>query len=79
MFATKRSSQIQASQQDELGGLPILNPKGRPRTQRITGALEGRARGGGARIQTSKHAGRKCGVCRQVGHNRANCPLLPPD
>lgn len=31
---------------------PVFERKGRPRTQRITGPLEGRARGGGARGRT---------------------------
>ena len=67
---------------------PTLNPKGRPRTQRLTGALEGRARGGGGRKRSSTSAGgseqatkrgrpNRCGACRQEGHNRSNCPLVP--
>ena len=36
---------------------PTLNPKGRPRTQRLTGALEGRTRGGGGRKRSSTSAG----------------------
>jgi len=70
--------QMQAAQDDQIRNPPILNPKGRPRTQRLTGALEGRPRGGGAGIQPASQAGRKCGVCREVGHTRANCPLVPP-
>jgi len=65
-----------------------LKPKGRPRTQRLTGALEGHARGGGGRKRSSTSAagseqvakrGRpnRCGVCRQEGHNQSNCSLLP--
>ncbi|KAF9476372.1 hypothetical protein BDN70DRAFT_882551 [Pholiota conissans] len=52
---------------DEIHDPPVLNPKGRPCTQRLTGHLEGRARGGGARIQLQRSsAGKKCGICRQA-------------
>lgn len=66
--------------------------KGRPRTQRLTGAIEGQALGGGGssakkrRIEdrenaepdgtTQKKACRRCGLCRKEGHNRARCPYL---
>ncbi|KDQ29799.1 hypothetical protein PLEOSDRAFT_1039490 [Pleurotus ostreatus PC15] len=69
-----------------------LNPKGRPRTQRITGAIEGRPRGGGASgsrripspsidvLEPRQPAMAKrvlrCGMCRCPGHNRLACPLL---
>ena len=63
-----RSMQMQATQDDQIHNPPILNPKGRPRTQRLTGALKGRPWGGGAGIQPTSQAGRKCGVCQEVGH-----------
>ncbi|KAJ3861145.1 hypothetical protein EV359DRAFT_47762, partial [Lentinula novae-zelandiae] len=46
-----------------------LNPKGRPRTARLTSSREERAKGGGHR---------KCGACRQRGHTRPHCPMLKP-
>lgn len=52
---------------------PIITPKGRPRDQRLTGALEGRPRGGGA---PKKPGSRNCGICRRPGHNRNTCPRL---
>lgn len=36
---------------------PLLNPKGRPHTARITGPLEGRARGGARNLPMSSQAG----------------------
>jgi hypothetical protein len=61
---------------------PTIKQKGRPRSQRLTGALEGRARGGGGSILRSRQAAtgsgaanRLCGVCRMSGHNRTTCPL----
>lgn len=78
MYSCQRSTQLQAAQDDQIRNPPILNSKGRPRTQRLTGALEGRLQGGGARIQLASQAGRRCGVCWEVGHTRANCPLVPP-
>ena len=55
---------------------PTIKQKGRPRSQRLTGALEGHARGGGGSILRSRQAGgvnRLCVVsrCRTNGHNRA--------
>ncbi|KAF8959346.1 hypothetical protein BDZ97DRAFT_1838584 [Flammula alnicola] len=59
----------------------VFNPKGRPRQQRITGALEGRPRGGGATSASASSrgtaAGRRCGACRELGHTRAKCPHIP--
>ncbi|KAF9522674.1 hypothetical protein CPB83DRAFT_776732, partial [Crepidotus variabilis] len=53
---------------------PIQNRKGRPRNKRLTGALEGPAQGGGARA-AARNGGRKCGLCREVGHTAPRCPL----
>jgi hypothetical protein len=71
---------------------PAIRHRGRPRTQRLTGATEGRALGGGGskkrRIADRENAepedvarkrarpGRRCGLCRQEGHYRGTCPLL---
>jgi len=44
---------------------PMLNPKGRPcHTRHLTGALEGRARGGGGRKRSSTSAGVLMGVSK---------------
>ncbi|TFK16815.1 hypothetical protein FA15DRAFT_606341 [Coprinopsis marcescibilis] len=53
-----------------------LNPKGRPRTAQITGALEGCPRGGGP-PPSDEQGGRRCEVCHQPGHNQSKCPLVP--
>ncbi|KAF8239478.1 hypothetical protein L208DRAFT_1236865 [Tricholoma matsutake] len=65
---------------------PVIRNKGRPRSARITGPLEGQPCGGGAKGTTNHdangaiHSGQEncrhqCGLCRQEGHNRSNCPL----
>ncbi|KAJ7690276.1 hypothetical protein B0H17DRAFT_936277 [Mycena rosella] len=70
---------------------PVVHHKGRPRTQRLTGALEGRPSGGGGtqtkkrRMEdsenielngiTHKKSCRRCGLCGKEGYNRATCPL----
>ncbi|KIJ99057.1 hypothetical protein K443DRAFT_102897, partial [Laccaria amethystina LaAM-08-1] len=61
---------------------PALNPKGRPRSQRMTGAAEGCPRGGGASIicipeLNPGSSRRKCGVCCQEDHTHSTCPLVP--
>ncbi|THU92320.1 hypothetical protein K435DRAFT_862577 [Dendrothele bispora CBS 962.96] len=56
---------------DILKDPPVPNPKGRPRTLRITGADEGRIQGGGG-----PKVPRKCGNCKQTGHCRDKCPYL---
>ena len=71
-----RSAQADEKHQEAIHDPPALNPKGRPRSQRMTGVMEGRPQGGGASIP--KALGRKCGVCRQEGHTRSTCPLRPP-
>ncbi|KAF9488055.1 hypothetical protein BDN71DRAFT_1457766 [Pleurotus eryngii] len=69
-----------------------LNPKGHPRTQRITGVIEGRPHGGGAsgsrripsppiddsepRQQAIAKRVLRCGMCCCPGHNRLACLLL---
>ncbi|KAF8815063.1 hypothetical protein BYT27DRAFT_7081003, partial [Phlegmacium glaucopus] len=76
-----RESRRRAAEEGRLHDPPVLNPKGRPREKQITGALEGPSRGGGAKSTlrgSGAVLGRKCGVCRQPGHTRANCPLVPP-
>jgi len=68
---------------------PTVNPKGRPRTMRLTAINEGRPRGGGANIAIRRHGQgaqvavtainpqRKCTICRDAGHNRSSCPFRP--
>ncbi|KDR72296.1 hypothetical protein GALMADRAFT_126504 [Galerina marginata CBS 339.88] len=74
-----RESRRQAAAEGRIYDPPVLNPKGRPRQSRITSALEGQPRGGGAQSASrGGGAGRKCGLCRQPGHTRTNCPLAPP-
>ena len=68
MYSHQRSTQLQAVQDDQICNPPILNSKGRPRTQHLTGTLKGKPQGGGARIQLASQAGRRCGVCQEVGH-----------
>jgi hypothetical protein len=55
---------------------PVHNPKGRPRTRRLTGPKKGRPRGGGARAGAGpvKKTSRLCSECHRSGHNRATCP-----
>ncbi|KAJ7163679.1 hypothetical protein C8R46DRAFT_902172, partial [Mycena filopes] len=59
---------------------PVMGRKGRPRTQRLTGPTEGRARGGGAGIQVhgstqdEPRRQNRCSRCHQPGHNRTKCP-----
>ncbi|KAF8225202.1 hypothetical protein L208DRAFT_1307299, partial [Tricholoma matsutake] len=59
---------------------PVIHRKGRPLMQRLTGALEGRPRGGGAGhhseiLAMGSQAGAarrqltRCGICREAGHN----------
>ncbi|KAJ6573617.1 hypothetical protein B0H10DRAFT_1838225, partial [Mycena sp. CBHHK59/15] len=65
---------------DRIFDPPVVNHKGRPQTQRLTGPTEGRPRGGGARIQgpdPSQNVARRqnrCSKCHLVGHNRTSCP-----
>ena len=70
---------------------PTIKNKGRPRSARITGPLEGKPRGGGAKATRGsaredhdengaipsgqENHRRRCGMCRQEGHYRSNCPL----
>ncbi|KAJ6466082.1 hypothetical protein DFH09DRAFT_905465, partial [Mycena vulgaris] len=70
---------------------PAIQHKGRPRTERLTGALEGRPVGGGARAgkrrldenpekendndPPRKKVRRQCALCHQEGHNRTTCAL----
>jgi hypothetical protein len=82
------SSLYSHDQQDGLKDPPVINRKGRPLTQRFTGALEGHPRGGGGKRPIShvsttnegeravKRQGIRCGVCREIGHNRTTCPIL---
>ncbi|KAF8801635.1 hypothetical protein BYT27DRAFT_7069354, partial [Phlegmacium glaucopus] len=46
-----RASRRRDTKNDDFHEPPILNPKGRPRERRITGATEGRPQGGGGRAQ----------------------------
>ncbi|KAF5383675.1 hypothetical protein D9615_003671 [Tricholomella constricta] len=58
-----RAARRRATEEDQIHDPPISNPKGRPRTQRMTGAIEGPARGGGGarRGLRGQSSGRKCG------------------
>ncbi|KAG6907157.1 hypothetical protein DXG01_010307 [Tephrocybe rancida] len=65
--------------------LPISR-KGRPRNQRITNALEGRQRGGGAgtrptgaRPFTTRRKPQTCSFCHAQGHNCSTCPAKEND
>jgi hypothetical protein len=71
-----RASRRRDSENDDIREPPILNPKGRPRERRITGATEGRPQGGGARAQPKAVQTRKCGLCGKTGHTRRSCPTL---
>ncbi|KAF8871472.1 hypothetical protein CPB84DRAFT_1692184 [Gymnopilus junonius] len=62
------------TQRERIYDPPSLNPKGRPRTQRLTGPTEGRARGGGAGSSNGQR--NRCGLCHQTGHNRTTCPTV---
>ncbi|KAH0578224.1 hypothetical protein H2248_004005 [Termitomyces sp. 'cryptogamus'] len=60
---------------------PILNPKGRPRSQRLTGVGEGQRQGGGGQyiaavMKRNRMYNRACRECREQGHDRRNCPRL---
>ncbi|KAJ7191220.1 hypothetical protein GGX14DRAFT_381389, partial [Mycena pura] len=58
---------------------PTIGRKGRPLTQRLTGATEGRSQGGGARIQgpnasqASQRRPARCSKCHQPGHKAPTC------
>lgn len=65
----------------------MISRKGRPQTQRLTGALEGQPRGGGgakwpiadvvgANERATKRQPTRCGICREFGHYRTTCPTL---
>ncbi|KAH0581141.1 hypothetical protein H2248_012268 [Termitomyces sp. 'cryptogamus'] len=60
---------------------PILNLKGRPSNQRLTGAGERRPQGDGGRYASAvtKRSGmsnQACGECREQWHDRRNSPKL---
>ncbi|EDR01261.1 uncharacterized protein LACBIDRAFT_295616 [Laccaria bicolor S238N-H82] len=76
-----RSSRRREAENDDVREPPILNPKGRPRERRITGATEGRPQGGGARAQPKAVQTRKCGVCGQSSTclSTPSGPLLVDD
>ena len=71
-----------------LKGPPVISRKGRQQTQRLTGALEGRPRGGGAKRTISdvlgasekgatKRQPTRCGICHEFGHYYSSiCPTL---
>ena len=71
-----RASRRRDTEDDDFREPPILNPKGRPRERRITGATEGRPQGGGARAKPKAPHTRKCGLCGKTGHTRRSCPTL---
>ncbi|KAJ7686046.1 hypothetical protein B0H14DRAFT_2654516 [Mycena olivaceomarginata] len=80
---------IDEAWQDQIMDPPVISHKGRPRTNHLTNAREGRQRRGGTRLSGRMQAQRtdpapstsrvgrayKCSLCRQEGHNRSNCPL----
>lgn len=49
LISIARDENALESRRERIHDPPIPTPKGRPRTARITGPLEGRRRGGGAR------------------------------
>ena len=59
-----------AEQYEVIHDPPTLNPRGRPRTQRLTNT-EGRARGDGGDVEQRRSAGdnrnRRCGLCPVEG------------
>ncbi|KIJ95566.1 hypothetical protein K443DRAFT_674122 [Laccaria amethystina LaAM-08-1] len=60
---------------DSIHDLPTHNPKGRPQTQQLTSANEGCGGGPkGSSEVAGLNAGRRCGVCHQMGHNHT-CPV----
>ncbi|KAJ6582653.1 hypothetical protein DFH09DRAFT_912274, partial [Mycena vulgaris] len=67
---------------DKIYDPPVVTHKGRPLSQWLTGATEGRPRGGGARIPAVDRSGagpgarrqNQCSICHQPGHNRSSCP-----
>ncbi|TFK31029.1 hypothetical protein BDQ12DRAFT_619691, partial [Crucibulum laeve] len=73
---------LEESQSEQLRDPTTQSFKGRPRSQRLTGVLEGRARGGGGsrtRGMRGLHKPRTeghCSVCRAIGHTRRTCPVL---
>lgn len=77
---TDRRAPEEEAMNDRIFDPPVVNHKGRPQTQRLTGPTEGRPRGGGARIQgpdPSQNVARRqnrCSKCHLVGHNRTSCP-----
>jgi hypothetical protein len=80
-----RKSRVMAEQRDNIKDPPALNPKGRPRTRRLTNiTTEGQAQGGGGDVVRRRLAAasagdsrnRRCGLCRAEGHNRTTCHLL---
>lgn len=75
-----RKDEQEETERERIKDPPIIAHKGRPRTARITGQLEGRPQGGGAGIRTQASQGNKrrkvsCGVCHEEGHNRSTCPF----
>lgn len=74
---TKRPRDADVAQQERerIHDPPVPNPKGRPRTARMTGPTEGRSRGGGAGNGSGRErATNRCSRCHQMGHNRTTCP-----
>ena len=71
-----RASHRCDTENDDLCEPSILNLKGRPCEQRITGATEGPAQGGGAGAQPKVAQMWKCGLCGKTGHTRRSCPAL---
>ncbi|KZT27536.1 hypothetical protein NEOLEDRAFT_1060415, partial [Neolentinus lepideus HHB14362 ss-1] len=68
---------------------PVINRKGRPQTARFTSRIEGPPRGGGPNTSKRSRPDddqdeldgpelpakkrRRCGLCKQHGHNRTTC------
>ncbi|EPQ55886.1 hypothetical protein GLOTRDRAFT_26487, partial [Gloeophyllum trabeum ATCC 11539] len=52
---------------------PAINRKGRHQTAQLTSHIEGPLRGGGP-TKMGRTKRRRCGLCKQTGHNHQMCP-----
>ena len=67
IFYTCSQSRVDAAKEGEIFGPPTLNPKGRPRTTRISGRLEGRLRGEEPSDPPATVRRHRCGLRREEG------------
>ena len=67
-----RSVQADEKHWEAIHDPTALNPKGRPRSQKMMGPMEGHNQGGMSSIilQKVRSSGQKCGVCHQEGSTR---------